>query len=115
MAEVASMSMELMSMYSWDVFYPNKEDFKRAQKEQIQRILDIFPWVSIIDLFQLWLYKNPDHTVEQRRNKFKEILNEFEPWTDRSGYEQFEGIRRQAQMHIFDYPLYYIEYGIAQL
>ena len=94
-AEVASMSMELMSMYGWDVFYKDKSDFQRAKEEQVNRILDIFPWVSIIDLFQLWLYKNPDHTVEERRMKFKEILNEYEPWTDWSDYEQFKQVRWQ--------------------
>lgn len=95
MAEVASMSMELMSMYSWDVFYKDASDFNRAKEEQVNRILDIFPWVSIIDLFQIWLYKNPEHTIEERRSKFKQLLNEYEPWTDWSDYEQFEKIRWQ--------------------
>ncbi len=82
---------------------------------QIEGGLDIFPWISIIDSFQYWLYKNPDHTIAQRDEKFSSLLREYMPWIDYSGYEKFAHKRRQAQLHIFEVPFYYIEYGIAQL
>lgn len=115
MAEVASMSMELMSMYEWDSFYSDPADKKRAQEQEIERVLEILPWVAIVDSFQYWLYKNPSHTVEERHAKFKELLDEYKPFIDRNEYEHVQHIRWQAQMHIYDFPLYYIEYGIAQL
>lgn len=114
-AEVASMSMELMGMYGRNVFYPDPSNLKRAQNEQIQRVLDLCPRVCVIDGFQHWLYKNPEHSVAERQAKFRELLNDYQPWIDWSGYEDVQSNRWQTQMHIFDYPLYYIEYGIAQL
>lgn len=115
MAEVASMSMELMSMYHRDIFYTDPKDLKRAQQEEIERSIDILPWVSIIDSFQYWLYKNPDHTAEQRGEKFALLLEEYQPDIDWSDYRSYQHIRRQQQGHIFNTPFYYIDYGIAQL
>lgn len=83
-AEVASMSMELMGMYGRNIFYPDSQDLKRAQTEQIQRVLDLCPWVCIIDSFQYRLYKKPNHTVAERHDKFRSLLSDYQPWIDRS-------------------------------
>ena len=77
--------------------------------------MDTLPWISIIDSFQYRLYKNPQHTIAERDEKFSEIIETYYPWVDRAGYENFEHKRRQAQLHIYEVPFYYIEYGIAQL
>ena len=114
MAEVASMSMELISMGKWGHFY-NDHDLQRAKLRQLENLLDVLPRISIIDSFQYRLYKNPTHTIEERDAKFSELLETYEPWIDRSDYKHFEKKRRQPQMHIFEIPFYYIEYGIAQL
>ena len=115
MAEVASMSMELMTMDHLDVFYKDPEEVKRAQISQLERTLDIFPWISIVDSFQYWLYKNPEHTTQERREKFAELMKEYQPRIDRTGHEDALQIYWQKQIHIFEIPFYYIEYGIAQL
>lgn len=115
MAEVASMSMELMSMYHRDVFYSDPKDLKRAQKEEMERTVDVLPWISIIDSFQYWLYKNPDHSIEQRGEKFASLLEEYQPDIDWSNYREYQHIRWQQQGHIFNTPFYYIDYGIAEL
>ena len=115
-AEVASMSMELFSMYHWDSFFSNPEDLKRAREHQLERTITIFPWIAIIDKFQHWIYENPNHSIEERTDKWMAILEEFSTNSiDITGLEEFRKIGWQRQLHLFEVPFYYIEYGIAQL
>ena len=115
-AEVASMSMELFTMDYWDVFFDNKEDLIRAKEHQLERVITIFPWIAIIDKFQHWIYEHPQHTVEQRTKAWMGILNDFsDDVIDYSGLESFRENHWQKQLHLYEVPFYYIEYGIAQL
>jgi oligoendopeptidase F len=115
-AEVASMSMELFTMDYWDVFFDNKEDLKRAKEHQLERTITIFPWIAIIDKFQHWIYEHPHHTLEERTQHWMEILNDFsDDVIDYNGLENFRQNHWQKQLHLFEVPFYYIEYGIAQL
>src|SRR6478736_4026927 len=115
-AEVASMAMELFSMDKWDVFFDDAEELKRAKEHQLERVITIFPWIATIDKFQHWIYEHPQHTVEERTEAWINILNEFSTNTvDFSGLEQYRKTGWQRQLHLFEVPFYYIEYGIAQL
>lgn len=115
-AELASMGMELLSMDYWHFFFDNEEDLNRAKKEHLETILNILPWIAIIDKFQHWVYENPNHTVEERSNKWVEISGEFgSSVIDWSGHEDSRATAWQKQMHLFEVPFYYIEYAIAQL
>lgn len=115
-AEVASMSMELLTMDYWDIFFDDKEQLRRARLQQLERPLTIFPWIATIDKFQHWIYEHPQHTTAERTAKWLEILNEFSPAVvDWSGHEDYRAITWQRQLHLFEVPFYYIEYGIAQL
>jgi oligoendopeptidase F len=115
-AEVASMSMELFSMDYWDVFFENKDELKRAKEYQLERVITIFPWIATIDRFQHWIYENPSHTEEQRATAWMDILKEFSsPVIDFSGLDEYRRYGWQRQLHLYEVPFYYIEYGIAQL
>jgi oligoendopeptidase F len=115
-AELASMSMELISMEHWDVFFPEIEDLKRAKREHLRDVLSALPWIATVDKFQHWLYENPSHTLEERARKWVEILEEFQDKvTDWTGLEKFKAYSWQRQLHIYEVPFYYIEYGMAQL
>jgi len=115
-AEVASMSMELFSMENWDVFFSDAEQFNRAREYQLERIITIFPWIAIVDKFQHWVYEYPTHTNEERTAEWNKILIEFsDNVIDYSGLESFRSNLWQKQLHLFEVPFYYIEYGIAQL
>ena len=115
-AEVASMAMELFSMDHWDTFFPEKAELTRAKEQQLERVITIFPWIATIDKFQHWIYENPQHTEEERGTHWLEILNEFSsPLVDFSGLEEYRRFAWQRQLHLFEVPFYYIEYGIAQL
>jgi len=115
-AEVASMAMELFTMNHWHVFFNNNEELKRAKEQQLERVITIFPWIATIDKFQHWLYENPYHTEEERANRWLGILNEFtSPAIDFSGLQEYRQFAWHRQLHLFEVPFYYIEYGIAQL
>jgi oligoendopeptidase F len=115
-AEVASMSMELFTMDHWDLFFEDKNDLARAREHQLERVITIFPWIATIDKFQHWIYENPHHSLEERKQKWMEILEEFSSHSvDWTGLEQFREYGWQKQLHLFEVPFYYIEYGIAQL
>lgn len=115
-AEVASMSMELFSMDYWTGFFKTPEELKRAHEQQLERVLTIFPWIATIDKFQHWIYENPTHTREERLATWKAILKEFTPESlDTSGLDDYRNYSWQRQLHLFEVPFYYIEYGIAQL
>ena len=115
-AEVASMAMELFSMDKWHVFFDSKEELTRAKEQQLERVITIFPWIATIDKFQHWAYENPDHTEEERLANWFSIANEFSsPVIDFSGLDDYRRFGWQRQLHLFEVPFYYIEYGIAQL
>jgi len=115
-AEVASMAMELFSMENWEIYFKNPEDLKRAKIQQLERVITIFPWIATIDKFQHWVYENPNHDLEQRTENWYRIYNEFSSKTiNWSGLDDYQKNIWQKQLHLFEVPFYYIEYGIAQL
>lgn len=115
-AEVASMAMELFSMNHWESFFDSPDQIKRAKEHQLERVITIFPWIAIIDKFQHWVYENINHSVEERETKWLSILNEYScNEIDFTGLEEYRNIAWQKQLHLFEVPFYYIEYGIAQL
>ncbi len=113
--EVASMSMELIGSHFLNHFY-NEEDVKRARTELLEEIISILPWIATIDAFQHWIYSNPKHSVEQRNQVWVSIRKRFGGYLlDWEGLENEHSNLWQRQLHLFEYPFYYIEYGIAQL
>ena len=115
-AEVASMAMELFTMNHWQSFFDNAADLQRAKEHQLERTITIFPWIAIIDKFQHWIYEHPAHTIQERTDAWVSIAKEFSTHSiDYSGLDHFRAIGWQRQLHLFEVPFYYIEYGIAQL
>jgi len=115
-AELASMSMELISMDYWDTFYSNSDDLRRAKLNQLTGTITILPWIAAVDAFQNWIYDHPNHSIPERREVWNQIYDRFHGeelnW---SGYENVKKASWQMQLHIYEVPFYYIEYGIAQL
>lgn len=115
-AEVASMSMELFSMENWNEYYQDEEELNRAKEYQMERVITLFPWIAIIDKFQHWVYSHEGHSNEERTVAWVNIMNEFyEGVIDYSGLENYTSNAWLRQLHLFEVPFYYIEYGIAQL
>jgi oligoendopeptidase F len=114
-AEVASMSMELLTMPYWDEFYDDPTDLARARRRQVEGSVVLLPWIATIDAFQHWLYANPDHTHDQRTGAWLDLQKRFGNAVSWEGLEHVLPKVWQRQAHLFSVPFYYIEYGIAQL
>ena len=113
--EVASMSMELLADDHLGAFY-NDDEAARAKRIHLEGIIRLLPWIATIDQFQHWLYTHPDHTRDQRTSAWLRISGRFSsPLVDWTGFEDIRATRWHKQLHLFSYPFYYIEYGIAQL
>jgi oligoendopeptidase F len=112
--EVASMSMELLGARNLSLFY-SEEDANRSYRQLLEGIVTILPWIATVDAFQHWVYAHPGHTRAERRTAWNELLDRFGGTVDWSGLEDARSNGWHRQLHIFLYPFYYIEYGIAQL
>lgn len=114
-AELASMAMELLSMETWDEFYTDEEELKRAKREQLEKVLGGLPWIAAIDKFQHWIYTT-EHTPEERRAEWANIMGLLgSSVIDWEGNETAYLNQWQKQLHLYEVPFYYIEYGMAQL
>ena len=115
-AELAAMSMELLSMEHWGVFFPSEEELRRAKIAQLEYVLKVLPWIATIDKFQHWIYTKPGHSREERVKNWMSIMQEFNSSIiDHSSLEKYTAHLWHKQLHIFEVPFYYIEYGMAQL
>ncbi len=115
-AELASMSMEMFALDQYDKFFSTEEDQKNAIYNFLEDVIIKIPWIALVDKFQHWLYTNPNHTHEERDNKWLELHKRFNSkFINWNGLENYRASLWQRQLHIFLIPFYYIEYGIAQL
>jgi oligoendopeptidase F len=115
-AELASMSMELISMDYWGTFFEDEDELKRAKRTHLESVLETFPWVATVDKFQHWIYEHPNHTQEERHAEWVNIFGTFNhKIVDWSGVEKYKPYMWQKQLHIYEVPFYYIEYAMAQL
>ena len=115
-AEVASMSMELIGMSNLKPFYgDDKEAIARSVLGELTDVIWLFPWVASVDSFQHRIYSFPEHTASDRTDIWNEIMDRYDAGIDYSGLEAVRGNLWQKQLHIFECPFYYIEYGIAQI
>jgi oligoendopeptidase F len=113
--EVASMGMEMLALPHLGVFYQSPEDARRSQRRLLEQSVTLFPWIATIDAFQHWLYTRPEHSRAERREAWLKTLERFSVGVDYSGYEDIQAAMWHRQLHLFQVPFYYIEYGIAQI
>lgn len=112
--EVASMGMEMMASERLETFY-DAPSAQRARQMHLEDVIVLLPWIARIDAFQHWIYTHPRHSRQERQDKWLELDERFgDPldWSQKPEWRDCSWIR---QLHLFCVPLYYIEYGIAQL
>lgn len=117
-AELASMSMELLAAphLSQPTGYYAAADARAAQIEHFEDILATLAHIATVDEFQRWIYTSGYGGDARARDEAWLVLRtRFEPGVDWTDLEQERVARWYRQLHIFEYPFYYIEYGIAQL
>ncbi|HMS54258.1 MAG TPA: M3 family oligoendopeptidase [Fimbriimonadaceae bacterium] len=115
-AEVASMSMELLAAPYLDEFYVPK-DVARARKKHLEKIVLFWPYMAVVDGFQHWAYQNPERAIVSNEcdKAWSELWDQFMPGIDYTGLEAEKATGWHRKLHIFQGPFYYVEYGMAQL
>jgi oligoendopeptidase F len=119
MCELASMSMELLAapylLKDRGGFF-TEEEFDRARAEHLEDVLITLSHVASVDAFQSWLYTSGEGQDRDARDRaWLSLRSRFERGVDWSGLERERATRWHRQLHIFLYPFYYIEYGLAQI
>ncbi len=115
-AELASMSLELISSSFWTPFYPEKTDLNRARVNLLEGVVLGLPWIAAVDEFQHWLYTHPEHSQSERDTAWTKIYKKYACLeVCYAGVEEAFVFGWQHQSHIYEEPFYYIEYAIAQL
>ena len=110
------MAMELFTMDHRDVFYPDADDLRRAKLQKVSGEIYTLCRVACIDAFQYRLYTTPKHSHQQRHEARNTLYSRFMGASvDQSDDAERASMSYQRQLHIFQYPFYYIEYGIAGL
>ncbi|NWJ47777.1 MAG: M3 family oligoendopeptidase [Chloroflexi bacterium] len=116
--EVASMAMELLGApYLHEAGFYTQEEATRARVAHLEKILLFWPYMAVVDAFQLWAYANPDEAANPANcdHKWGELWDRFMPGEDWSGLEEEKVTGWHRKLHIFQHPFYYVEYGMAQL
>lgn len=119
-AEVTSMGMELLATpyleKSKGGFYTPQEA-ARALSQHLITSLMFWPYMSVVDLFQHWVYTHPENALDtdQCDAQWVSLWDRFLPDQDWSGYEDFKKTGWHRKLHIHQMPFYYVEYGLAQL
>lgn len=112
-AETHSMSMELFSR-PWDrLFFADETE--KFHRYQLEAALNFIPYGCLVDHFQTTVYENPGMSPDERRQTWLKLEHLYRPWIDFDGMPYFgEGGGYQRQHHIYSFPLYYIDYCLAQ-
>jgi oligoendopeptidase F len=117
-AELASMSMELLAAPYLErpIGFYDDEDARAARIEHLVDVLESLAHIASVDAFQHWIYTSGrGGDAAARDAAWLGIRARFDRGPDWAGLERQRIARWLRQLHIFELPFYYIEYGIAQL
>jgi oligoendopeptidase F len=117
-AELASMSMELLvgPHLVEPVGFFSPDEYRSAWLEHLEDILLSLAHIAAVDAFQHWIYTSGEGgDAAARDTAWLRIRRRFERGVDWSDLTTERTARWYRQLHIFMYPFYYIEYGVAQL
>ncbi len=112
-AEVASQTMEIIGGEHLEGTFYKKEEAARSRRDHLTGLVRLLPWVATIDAFQHWVYTNPGHSREERERFWVQLRERFGGMESWDGFEKLRGSYWQRQLHLYEVPFYYIEYGIA--
>ncbi|MCS6870194.1 MAG: M3 family oligoendopeptidase [Anaerolineae bacterium] len=119
-AEVASMSMELLAAPYLEAErggYYSAADAARARLEHLRNMITFWAYMAVVDAFQHWVYTNVETAKDPAAcdAQWSALWDRFIQGVDWSGLDEFKKTGWHRKLHIFHYPFYYVEYGLAQL
>lgn len=112
-AEIHSMSMEFFTEKWMELFFGDRaQDYRDMHLEDAVAFI---PYGCMVDEFQHIVYENPRLSPVQRKEAWQKLEREYKPHLDYGDMKFFnKGGFWQKQLHIYNYPLYYIDYCLAQ-
>lgn len=111
--EIHSMSMEFLTAPWHNRFFG--EETEKYEYYHAADALNFIPYGCMVDEFQHIMYENEDLTPEERNRVWLELEKKYRPHLDISDLPFYgRGGGWQRQLHIYLYPLYYIDYCMAQ-
>ncbi|MBR2259496.1 MAG: M3 family oligoendopeptidase [Blautia sp.] len=111
-AETHSMSMEFFTEPWMKLFFGDR--YQDYLEMHLEDSVIFIPYGTMVDEFQDIMYANPGLTPAARNQVWRDLERQYKPHLDYTGNEFYEkGGFWQKQHHIFDCPLYYIDYCIA--
>lgn len=113
-AEIHSMGMEYLSLKHIGEFFADAEHARRFRKKRWTGAVELICYICVVDEFQHWVYENPDAAPGERDAQWERLWEIYIPGLDFTGIEPLRAARWYAQLHIFKYPFYYIDYAIAE-
>jgi M3 family oligoendopeptidase len=113
--EIHSMSLEYLTWPGMDKFFGEK-DAERFRRQHLTGSLLFFPYGVCGDHFQHLVYENPEATPAERHGMWSDLEKTYLPWRDYDGQARGElGGLWQRQLHNYLYPLYYVDYALAEV
>ena len=111
--ECHSMSMEFLTAPWHHLFFGKQTD--KYELGHCEDALVFIPYGCMVDEFQHKVYENPWMTPEQRNELWLSLEKKYRPWIDFDNLPFYSrGGGWQRQLHIYEVPLYYIDYCMAQ-
>ena len=111
--ECHSMSMEFLTAPWHHLFFGKQTD--KYELGHCEDALVFIPYGCMVDEFQHKVYENPGMTPEQRNELWLSLEKKYRPWIDFDNLPFYSrGGGWQRQLHIYEVPLYYIDYCMAQ-
>ncbi len=113
-AETHSMSMEFFTEPWMNLLFGTKAQEYREM--HLEDSVMFVPYGTMVDEFQHIAYMNPGLTPAQRNEVWRDLERQYKPHLDYTGNPYYEaGGFWQNKHHIYDCPLYYIDYCIASM
>lgn len=111
--ECHSMSMEFLTAPYHELFFG--KDVKKYELSHCEDAVIFIPYGCMVDEFQHKMYENPEMSSEERNRFWLSLEKKYRPYLDFDGLPFYSrGAGWQRQLHIYMYPLYYIDYCMAQ-
>ncbi|MHC4225451.1 MAG: M3 family metallopeptidase, partial [Planctomycetota bacterium] len=111
--EIHSMGLEFLTYPHMDLFFGNDAD--RFRRIHLTDSLLFLPYGTAVDHFQHELYRRPEASPDERHSMWREIEGTYLPHRNDGGIERLKkGAYWQQQIHIYQWPFYYIDYVLAQ-
>ncbi len=111
--ECHSMSMEFLTAPWHHLFFGKQTE--KYELGHCEDALVFIPYGCMVDEFQHKVYETPEMTPEERNELWLSLEKKYRPWIDFDNLPFYSrGGGWQRQLHIYEVPLYYIDYCMAQ-